>query len=116
MGIGPGIVTKSARRPKYKLGVVSRGPAHPAQFHYRRKYLMITKQYRNKTLVDFAPKFSIKEQWKTVRHMWKELPEEEMHEFYRALCDRHEGLGLPVKPHIDQMVDDFIRLYPRWTP
>ena len=77
---------------------------------------MVTKQYRNKTLVVFAPRFSIKEEWKTVRHMRKELPEEELREFYWALCDRHEGLGLPVKPHIDQMVDDFIRLYPRWAP
>ena len=115
MGIGPGIVTRSAKRPKYKLDAKPK-ITNPARFYHRKRYTMVTRYHYGKLLVDFWPNFNAKEKWQVTRSLRKMLTDEEYREFCRALCDRSEKIGFVFPDYLERMVDDFIKQYPRWRP
>lgn len=112
MGIGPGIVTKSAKRPKYKLDAKM---TYRYSYHHRKRYVLL---YDGGGFA-FLPKFHLRERW-AVREMQrqKDLSPEELQTFYNALCNRSERVKFnkPFPPEIERYVDWFIAAYPRWRP
>ena len=110
MGIGPGIVTKSAKRPKYKIDAKMR---YHYSYHYRKRYILL---YDGGGFA-FVPKLTIRELWE-LREMKRQLSPTELQTFYNALCNRSERIRFnqPFPPETERMVDCFISRHPRWKP
>lgn len=115
MGIGPGIVTKSARdKRKYSADYT------PTTFSYRRKrYWMLVKARQGYPQFTFVPKYSLRE---LVRDVWKlerRLPAGTTIDMFNAeLCNRSEKILMKSRnpEGIVRLVDEFIEKYPRWRP
>lgn len=116
MGIGPGIVTKSAKRPKYRLDAAPKRAM--SEMLNRRRYLVVYRVCPSGLVkIDMYPRFNYREK-RVARKLEMELGEKNYGEFRRALCNRIEKIDFARGPSakIESIVDDFIRQFPRWEP